>query len=72
VFEATLKLQHAGVVGCFTTMIGSEDDSGNAFEDVEVMIEIWVLKQQAVDGMCSEVDGATVRISFLALQNLAS
>lgn len=34
------------------------------------MVEIWVLEEEAIDGMSGEVDRATVRISFLISQLL--
>ena len=55
-----LKLQHACFVGRLAASVCVEDDGGDAFEDEEVVQEIWALEEQAVDCVGSEVDGTTV------------
>jgi len=44
IFKAALKLSNTSIVGCFTAAIRREDDRSDAFEDIEVVVEIWVLE----------------------------
>jgi predicted ribonuclease YlaK len=53
------------VIGCFTAAICSKNDCGNAFEDIEIVVEVWVLEQQAVYGVSGKVNRATVHINVL-------
>ena len=40
----------------------SEDDGGDAFEDIEVVEKVWVLEEKGVGWVSAKVDGATGRI----------
>jgi hypothetical protein len=68
--ETALKRER--VVASDAVVAGCEHDSGGAFEDEEIVEEVRVLEEQAVDWMGAEVDGAAagIRSSLLRQQRI--